>query len=148
MQLSRHARAKRASRVDASNSALDSRPLQGTDIPEIRFDIPSKPPSAVISGAHLRQACSSLRVEPAIPALGPKAPLEGGDDRGLSPRGDAVADGGEIGEPTSALDNPNAMAATMGEFGRGLRPGPDARAGKPGPVKKLTGVRLAVWRNI
>jgi hypothetical protein len=112
-----------------------------------RFD-PASSPSAVVSGAHLRQAQSGLRVEPAVPALGPKAPLEGGDDRGLSSRGDAVAEGGEIGERTGALDNPNATAAKVAEVGRRLRPDPDTRAGKPAPVEKLTGVRLAVWRNI
>jgi hypothetical protein len=106
------------------------------------------PPGAVESDAHLGQAQSSLRVEQAVAPFGAKASLEGRDHRGLSPRGDGVADGGEIGERTGALDNPNATAAAMGETARRLRPGPYAGARKPGPVEKLAGVRLAVWRNI
>ena len=141
-------RAQLGIRGDAPNSAPDSRSLHGAGIREIRSDIPSKPPSAVVSGAHLRQAQSGLRVELAVPALGAKASLEGRDHRGLRPRGDRVSDGGEIGERTGAVDNPNATAAAMGEAARRLRPGPYAGAGKPGPVEKLAGVRLAVWRNI
>src|ERR1700758_4702788 len=109
-----------------------------------RFDVALEPPCAVVGGAHFGEAQRGLCVEAAVPALGPKAPLEGGDDRDLSARGDAVADGREIGERTGVLDNPNATAAKVAEVGRRLRPDPDTRAGKPAPVEKFTGVRLAV----
>src|SRR5215468_10830334 len=97
-------------------------------------------PGAVVGGTHLGQAPSGLSVEPAVPALGTKTPLEGSGAYRLGARGDAVTDGGEIGERTCASDEPNPVATSAGEIGRRLRPDPHARAGKPGPVEELAGV--------
>src|SRR5271167_3093592 len=107
---------------------------------EVRFDIPLDPPSAVVGRAHFGEAQSGLRVEPAVPACRTKSPLEGGNGRGLGACRDAIADGGQIGERTGKLDNPDAAAAAVGEVDRGLRPDPNTGAREPGPVQELSRV--------
>ena len=78
-----------------------------------------------------RPGASCLRIEQAVPALGTKAPLEGGNAYRLGARGHAIADAGEIGERPGARDDPDAMAAPTGEIGRRLGHSPmPARASR------------------
>ena len=108
----------------------------------------SAPPGTIVGGTHLAQTPRRLPVKPAVPAFGAEAALEGGHTGRFGPGSDAVAYGGEIGERAGLLDNPDAPASSARVVGRRLRPDADARAGEPGPVEELAGVRLAVRRNI
>ena len=95
---------------------------------------PSGPPHAVVSGPHVGKAPGGFGIEPAVPALGTKPPLEGGNNHGLGIRADAVADGRKVGQGGGALDNPDASAAAADDVRRRLRPDSDAGTGETGPV--------------
>src|SRR5258708_29481554 len=105
-------------------------------------------PPAVVGSPHFMKAPGGFGIEPAVPALGAKPALKGGDDHGLVGGTDAVTDQCEIGQGGGALDDSDASAAAAGKTRRRLRPDPDAGASEPWPVKKLAGIALAIGRDI